>query len=87
MAKKFTVIYGTNVTIPDKKGNPKVITFFGDVEGKDQAAVEWEVSQKIMMNDFILDNGGYWRRTSIIVSFKVEERLEVKNNITWGKEK
>ena len=84
---KFTVIYGTNVMIPDKKGNLKIITFFADHEAKNKETVEWEVSNKIMTNDFIQDNGGYWRRTDIIVSFKVEERMHVTNNTTGGMQK
>ena len=32
MAKKFTVIYGTNVIIPDPGGEMRPLTFFTDIE-------------------------------------------------------
>jgi len=85
---KYTVIYGTNVLIKDNDKKSisglKPITFFADHEAKNKETAEWEVGNKITTNDFIQDNGGYWRRTSVIVSFKVEERLEVTNNIMLG---
>lgn len=78
---KYTVIYGTNTMIPDESGNLRSITFFQDIEGKNKEDVSWEVGQRIAMHDFIEDNGGYHRRTSTIVSFKIKERVSMTNTI------
>ena len=70
---KFTVVYGTNTMIPDEKGNLRSITFFQEFEGKNEEDVEFQVAQKIAMNPFIKDKGGYLRRTNTIVSYKLKE--------------
>jgi len=76
MAKKFTVIYGTNVLIPDEHGELRPLTFFTVYEGDDNSKAEDAadfVERDISQYSFIKDNGGYYRRTNTIVSFKIKE--------------
>ena len=71
---KYTVQYATNTLIPDeKRGGLKQLNFFTDAEGKNKEDVEWQIGQKIYMESFIKDKGGYMRRTNTIVSYIVKE--------------
>lgn len=75
MAKKFEVIYGTNVIIPDPGGEMRPLTFFTDFESeKDMTIgeVAEAIENYIYEQTFIEDKGGYYRRTSNIVSYKIK---------------
>lgn len=76
MAKKFEVIYGTNVIIPDPGGEMRPLTFFTDFESdKDMTIGEVAevIENDIYEKSFIKDKGGYYRRTRNVVSYKIKE--------------
>lgn len=80
----YTVTYQTNVLIPDpnKKGELKQLNFFTDAEGPTKEEVEFYVELQISNHTFIKDKGGYWRKTSTIVSFIVKENKTEFKEIT-----